>query len=94
MVYVQLLLGVLLHMLQLHTDKKTAEGWIDTVQKGKDIVSCLKYPEAYERVTALLELHPEVKLLSHRIVAELLGLQRETVTRVMNAEGIYKRKVA
>ena len=73
---------------------KVAEDWIDTVQKGKDIVSCLKYPEAYERVTALLELHPEVKLLSHRIVAELLGLQRETVTRVMNAEGIYKKKVA
>ena len=73
---------------------KIAEDWIDTVQKGRDIVSCLKHPEAYERVTALLELYPEVKEFRHRVIAELLGLQRETVTRVMNAEGIYKRKVA
>lgn len=72
----------------------TAQDWVDTVQKGKDIVLCLQYPEAYERVMALLELYPEVKMLRHRVIGELLGLQRETVTRVMNAEGIYRRKAA
>lgn len=73
---------------------KVASDWIDSVQKGKDIVSCLQYPEAYDRVTALIEVYPEVKTFRHRIIADLLGLQRETVSRVLNAEGIYKRKVA
>ena len=73
--------------------REIASDWIDSIQKGKDIVTCLQYTEAYERVTALIELYPEVKTFRHRVTAELLGLQRETVSRVLNAEGIYKRKV-
>lgn len=69
-----------------------AQDWIDTIQKGKDIVFCLQYPKAYERVTALLDMYPEIKNFTHRIIGELLGLQRETVSRIMNTEGIYKRK--
>lgn len=73
---------------------KVATDWIDSIQKGKDIVTCLQYPEAYDRVTALIALYPEVRTFRHRIIAELLGLQRETVSRILNAEGIYRRKVA
>ncbi|OHB71491.1 MAG: hypothetical protein A2W23_03170 [Planctomycetes bacterium RBG_16_43_13] len=70
---------------------RNASDWVDSIQKGKDIVYCLQFSTAYDRVTALMEFYPEVKCLTHRIIGELLGLQRETVSRVMNAEGIYRR---
>lgn len=71
---------------------RQAEDYIDTIEKAKDIIFCLKYSKAYERVTALLELRPDIKSLPHRVMADLLGLQRETVSRILNIEGIHKRR--
>lgn len=70
----------------------SAVDWVDTVDKGKAVVFSLQYPSAYDRVTSLIELCPDVIKLSHRIIGELLGLQRETVTRTMLFLGYHRRK--
>jgi len=68
-----------------------ATEWIDTVQKGKDIITCIQSADAVDRVDGLIILHPEVKSFTHETIAFLLGLQRETVSRAFGALGIQRR---
>lgn len=60
--------------------------WMDSVDKGKAVIEALQYSTAYERVTCLLDMMPDVGKLTHEVIARLVGLQRETVTRVMNSK--------
>lgn len=59
-----------------------AVDWIDSVEKGRNVIRCLEFSTAYERVSALKEYYPSLSL-SHRVIGNLLGLQRETVTRTL-----------
>ena len=70
-----------------------AADWVDTVQKGKDIVSCLEQSSAQDRVEVLIELYPDMLTYQRRIIGDLLGLQRETVSRAVSAYKKNRRKV-
>lgn len=65
-----------------------AKDWVDSIEKGKAIVEALQYPDAYNRVTTLLDEVPEVGKLTHEVIGHLVGFARETVTRVMNTKKV------
>lgn len=58
--------------------------WLDTVNKGQELLMAVQFPLAYDRVTYMLELYPELNNWTHQSLAILCGLQRETVTRVLS----------
>src|SRR3990167_9251307 len=71
---------------------KDALQWVDSIEKGRNIVESLQYAGAHDRITALFELQPETRQLKHETIGNLLGLSRETVTRTMNSLGLYRNK--
>jgi hypothetical protein len=71
---------------------KIAHEWLDSVEKGRNLLEALQYPTAVDRMTYLFETYPEVKDFKHETLAYLFGMSRETVTRALNSLGIYRSK--
>ena len=86
-------MGLMRHAMSDKSIQK-AVNWLDTVQKGKDMLELIQSPIAYDRIVGLFELYPETKEMSHVSIAYLLGMARETITRELNGMDIYRRKVA
>lgn len=56
---------------------------IDTYEKAMDFYCALRMFRAKERLKFILSLYPELWELTHDKLAELIGLERETVTRTL-----------
>jgi hypothetical protein len=56
---------------------------IDTYEKAMDFYCALRLFRAKERLRFILSLYPKLWELTHDRLAELTGLERETVTRTL-----------
>jgi transcription initiation factor IIE alpha subunit len=56
---------------------------VNTTEKAYDFYQALLLKSPYERILFLFECYPELKELTHERLAELIGLERETVTRTL-----------
>lgn len=56
---------------------------VDTMEKAVFLYETIKVKPAFERVRMVIEEYPEVLNYTHRQIAELVGLERETVSRIM-----------
>jgi CRP-like cAMP-binding protein len=75
----------------LHYKKAMNSFEINTYEKAMDFYAALRLFRAKERLQFILSLYPELWELTHNTLAELVGLERETVTRTLKglrAEGI------
>jgi CRP-like cAMP-binding protein len=65
---------------------------IDTYRKAMDFYCALRLYRAKERLQFILSLYPELLELTHDKLAELTGLERETVTRTLKILRADERK--
>jgi hypothetical protein len=64
--------------------KRVISGFeIDTYEKAMNFYSALRLCRAKERLQFILSLYPELWELTHESLAELVGLERETVTKAL-----------
>ncbi len=64
--------------------KSVSDGFeIDTYEKAMNFYCALRLYRAKERLDFILSLYPELWELTHERLAELVGLERETVTKAL-----------
>ncbi|MEW6586613.1 MAG: hypothetical protein AB1442_13530 [Nitrospirota bacterium] len=65
----------------MHCKKLTGGFEVDTFEKAMNFYCALRLYRAKERLQYILSLYPELWELTHERLAELVGLERETVTK-------------
>jgi hypothetical protein len=73
--------------------RKSRNGFdIDTYEKAMDFYCALWLFRAKERLQFILSKYPELWELTHDKLSELIGLERETVTRTLKSLRVEDQK--